>query len=79
MDGSTHGDSGNSGRTGNANTSGAAVSNANSGAQSNANAQTGSTGNAVNDVKVTAVGGNGAPGGDNVTARSGRGGNAVVR
>jgi len=73
------GDSGNSGRTGNANTSGAAVSNANSGAQSNANAQTGSTGNAVNDVKVTAVGGNGAPGGDNVTARSGRGGNAVVR
>jgi hypothetical protein len=73
------GDSGNSGRTGNANASGGAVSNANSGATSASNAQSGSTGDAVNSVKVTAVGGNGAPGGDNAKARSGRGGNAVIR
>ena len=72
------GDTGNSGPTGNAVAVGNAVSNANSGAQSASNAQTGSTGDAVNAVKVTAVGGDGARGGNNVTAKSGKGGNAII-
>jgi hypothetical protein len=77
--GAGSGNSGNSGRTGNANAVGVAVSNANSGAQSSSNAVSGDTGNAVNNVAVRATGGNGGNGGDNVRARSGRGGNAVVR
>jgi hypothetical protein len=74
----TSGDSGKSGPTGNATAVGAAVSSANSGAQSASNAASGSTGSVSNDVKVTAVGGDGAPGGNNVHATSGKGGNAKV-
>ena len=36
------------------------------------------TGNAVNAVKVTAVGGDGGNAGNNVTAKSGKGGNAII-
>src|SRR3954469_4121415 len=79
VDANAHsGNSGNSGPTGNANAVGVAVSSANSGATSASNAQSGSTGDAVNAVKVNASGGNGGDAGNNVTARSGRGGNAVV-
>src|SRR3954465_2691718 len=79
VDANVHsGNSGDSGRTGNANAVGVAVSSANSGATSASNAQSGSTGDAVNAVKVNASGGNGGDAGNNVTARSGRGANAVI-
>jgi hypothetical protein len=72
------GRSGNSGNTGNATAVGTAVSNANSGATSASNAQSGDTGSVANAVSVHATGGNGGDAGNNVRARSGRGGNAVV-
>ncbi|MCU1451563.1 MAG: hypothetical protein JWP02_3733 [Acidimicrobiales bacterium] len=79
VDGSANsGNSGDSGRTGNASANGVAISNANSGAGSVSNASSGDTGTAANAVKVTAVGGKGGEGGDNVRARSGPGGDVRV-